>query len=488
VAAHGIVGERFELRAFVGAGGFGDVWQAVDVRSNDLVAIKFLRRPERIERERFGREAAILQGFDHPAIVPLITYGQGPDRIPFLVMPWLAGETLSSRLARGTLAIDETRTLAIRVAEALDYAHGRGVIHRDLKPANIFLLGGRPEAVRVLDFGLARTTPSPSLTATGLAVGTPGYMAPEQARGERIVDGRVDMYSLGCVLFRCLIGRDVFHGSPGMIALLRAAHESPPRVRPIRPDVPLYLDELIDALLSRDRDHRPTAGAALEVLAKRGGAPPSIHPTSIAPMQWHGFAVLRPMPSATLEELDEPTFRDREQRVDRIVSSEGARLEVLLDGSMLLFPNPLLAPIDQVRSLARCCLRLRDVLRGTGLAIVGDPTEGAAHTSSLLDAGAALLGTLDRPVIVVDRPCAIALEPFFDLAPAPAGALLVGVRLERTPIAGAPVSRTAPDLVAPELSPTLSEQRAIRWSWLSFIAGIVAGMLVCAAVAAAFFI
>lgn len=480
-----LVAERFELRGFIGAGGFGDVWQATDARTGALVAVKFLRRPERVERERFAREAEILKALEHPSIVPLIAAGEGADGVPFIVMPWLEGETLQSRLSRGTLTVEETHAVALRTAEALAYAHGRGVLHRDLKPANLFLVGGRADAVRVLDFGLARTAPSPKLTATGLAVGTPGYMAPETARGDRTFDGRVDSYSLGCVLFRCLVGRDVFHGVPPIMMLLRAAHETPPRVRQIRPEVPAYLDDLVDALLSRDRNLRPTAAEAAQMLARRAATTRvPTEPRAVLPIEVNGFAILRPLPSVTLEELEASAYRDKERKIDAVVSAEGARLDVWPDGSMLLFPDGRLAPLDQLRSLARCCLALRPLLEGLGFAIVGDPAEGRAHTSSLLDAGARLLAGLDHPIIIVDAACIAALQPAFELQPSAHGAILLGaargsVYPTYPPPEPSPPSRTQPDLDIAHLQATLAERPAppSSWSWLSFAAGFLSAIV-----------
>src|SRR5262249_34890757 len=151
------------------------------------------------------REARLLAELRHPAIVRYESHGVTPAGEPYLVMEWLAGETLSERLFRGTLSVEEAVVLGRRVAEAPSAAHERGVLHRDIKPDNLFLSEGMIERVKVVDFGIARTGAAARVvTRTGVLVGTVGYMAPEQVRGELDADARVDVFSLGCVLFEAL--------------------------------------------------------------------------------------------------------------------------------------------------------------------------------------------------------------------------------------------------------------------------------------------
>jgi serine/threonine protein kinase len=135
-------------------------------------------------------------------------------------MEWLDGEDLSRRLRRSRLSLDETLRLVTGVAEALGAAHARGIIHRDLKPSNLFLVGGRPEQVKLVDFGIAQLGDLSRMTRTGMALGTPAYMAPEQARGDDSLDLRADLFSLGCVLFECVTGQSAFKGAH-VVALLR---------------------------------------------------------------------------------------------------------------------------------------------------------------------------------------------------------------------------------------------------------------------------
>src|SRR5262249_51446681 len=149
---------------------------------------------------RFAREAKLLASMRHPNIVEYVASGQTEDGTPYLAMEWLDGEVLSARLAREPLRPKEAVDLCRYLAEALGFAHARSVVHRDIKPHNLFLVGGRLEAVKLLDFGIANLGAEPSMTQTGAVVGTPGYMSPEQAGAQRGIGPQADVFALGCVL------------------------------------------------------------------------------------------------------------------------------------------------------------------------------------------------------------------------------------------------------------------------------------------------
>src|SRR5882672_7422558 len=157
-------------------------------------------------------------------------YGVTPAGAPYLVMEWLDGEDLRRRLQRELPSIGESVALAARVAEALGAAHARGIVHRDLKPSNLFLLDRRIDQIKVLDFGIARQEGLTQLTRTGTLIGTPGYMAPEQARSHEAVDARADVFALGCVLFECLTGSRPFEGDTAIAILGKLLFEEAPRV------------------------------------------------------------------------------------------------------------------------------------------------------------------------------------------------------------------------------------------------------------------
>src|SRR6185369_5218253 len=228
-----LVAGRFEIERLAGWGGMGDVYRAVDRLRGLPVALKVLHGEDHRESpfaaERFAREAETLAELTHPAIVKYIAHGRTPAGELYLAMEWLDGEDLGARLSRSGLGVAEAVMLATRVAEALGAAHARGVVHRDVKPSNLFLCDGRVDRVKVVDFGIARRDRALGATRTGVLLGTPGYMAPEQARGGRELDARADVFALGCVLFECITGRPAFAGEHAMAILARILLEEAPR-------------------------------------------------------------------------------------------------------------------------------------------------------------------------------------------------------------------------------------------------------------------
>jgi tetratricopeptide (TPR) repeat protein len=239
-----LVGGRFELVRELGRGGFGGVWEALDLRLRRAVALKILRGRRGRGPALGEQEAEAVARLAHPNIVQIHDAGSA-EAGPYLVLELLGGETLEARLERGPLPRDEALTVAIEIAKALAHAHGLGVLHRDLKPSNVFLT--RAGGVKVLDFGLAQLLggrPAP-------AGGTPGYMSPEQRRGDR-EDGRSDVYALGVLLYRMLAGRMPF---------ARDADEAHAPGPPA--DVAPELADLVVRMLSRDPGERPRDGRAV---------------------------------------------------------------------------------------------------------------------------------------------------------------------------------------------------------------------------------
>src|SRR2546422_9063903 len=212
------LGSSYTLEGEIGRGGMGVVFNARDERLKRQVAVKVLP-PDLAFREeirlRFLREAETAARLSHPHIVPIHSVGEGPDGLVYFVMAYVDGESLGAKLKRrGRLPPDEARRIMLETADALGAAHALGIIHRDVKPDNILLEGSRGRVV-VTDFGIAKplssTTGSATLTATGVAIGTPHYMSPEQAAGDREIDGRSDIYSLGVVAYQMLTGELPFH-------------------------------------------------------------------------------------------------------------------------------------------------------------------------------------------------------------------------------------------------------------------------------------
>jgi len=245
--------ERYRVERELGHGGMATVWLAQDLKHDRPAALKVLR-PElaaALGPERFLREVRITARLNHPHILPLLDSGDA-DGFLYYVMPYVEGESLRDRLTREKqLPLDDALQIAREVADALSYAHSHGVIHRDIKPENILLESGH--AV-VADFGIARAIDQAGgekLTETGIALGTPAYMSPEQATGSRDLDGRSDLYSLGCVLYEMLAGRPPFVGPTLESVVHQHLTAEPPSVTSIRPAVPGWVAVALSRALAK---------------------------------------------------------------------------------------------------------------------------------------------------------------------------------------------------------------------------------------------
>jgi Tol biopolymer transport system component len=267
---------RYVIKHELGAGGMATVYLADDVRHGRQVALKLLK-PELgavLGGGRFLREIRIAAGLNHPHILGLHDSGE-VDGLLYYVMPYVAGESLRQKLERQTqLSIEESIETARQVASALDYAHRQGVIHRDIKPENILLQEG--QAV-VADFGIARAlrvAGGERLTETGLSLGTPHYMSPEQASGNQELDGRTDVYALGCVLYEMLAGDPPFTGPTAPAIIARQLVDPVPSLRTVRPTVPQELERAIEKALAKvPADRYDTAGAFVEAAGAAAQVP-----------------------------------------------------------------------------------------------------------------------------------------------------------------------------------------------------------------------
>jgi serine/threonine protein kinase len=260
----------FDILQWIGCGGMGVVFLARDVRLRRLVAIKTLNaRLSSIPkaRRRFAREARVMAAIKHPNVVTIYSVEDHNDQ-PFLVMEYLEGRSLRERIKQGPLAVADTLLIALRVAEALDAAHRQGVVHRDVKPANI-MLEGPWEQVKIMDFGLARAAVDGGESSTrDLALGTPAYMSPEQLRGDP-VDARADLFALGAVIYTCLVGRSPFNGRTSLEIGHRIAHENPPVLREVNPQIPEYVSDLVMRLLEKEPERRYSSAADVAGLLRR---------------------------------------------------------------------------------------------------------------------------------------------------------------------------------------------------------------------------
>ena len=271
------IGHQYELESEIGRGGMSVVYRARDVRLNRPVAIKVLP-PElaydAAVRARFTREAQTSAQLSHAHIIPIYDVGER-DGVAYLVMALITGGNLAEILMRQPRQpIDEVRRLLSEIADALAYAHLRGVIHRDIKPDNILV---DPESGRamVTDFGIARAIEGGTrLTLTGAALGTPTYMSPEQAVGERDLDGRSDLYSLGVLGYQMLTGRPPFAAGNSMALLLKHVSERPRPIAELRPEAPKALCDAIERALKKSPEDRwPTAAAFRDALLQGSEAP-----------------------------------------------------------------------------------------------------------------------------------------------------------------------------------------------------------------------
>jgi serine/threonine-protein kinase len=264
------LGQQYRVDSEIGRGGMSVVYRAVDLRLNRPVAIKVLPPELAYDpaiRLRFTREAQTSAQLAHPHIVPIHDVGER-DGVAYFVMALVTGGNLASMLARSPRPpIEDTRRVLREIADALEYAHQRGVVHRDIKPDNV-LIDRDSGRVMVTDFGIARAIEAGSrLTVTGIAVGTPAYMSPEQAMGEREVDGRSDLYSLGVVAYQMLTGRLPFTGGNSMALLLKQVNERPRPITDLRPEVPKTIRDAVERAMLKDPDERwPTAAAMRDAL------------------------------------------------------------------------------------------------------------------------------------------------------------------------------------------------------------------------------
>ena len=271
------LGHQYQVESEIGRGGMSVVYRARDIRLNRTVAIKVLPPELAYDpaiRTRFTREAQTSAQLSHAHIVPIYDVGER-EGIAYFVMALVTGGNLAALLAREPRQpIDEVRRLLCEIADALAYAHLRGVIHRDVKPDNVLLDADSGRAI-VTDFGIARAIEAGTrLTITGNALGTPQYMSPEQAVGEREIDGRSDIYSLGVVAYQMLTGRLPFTGGNTMALLLKHVNERPLPIVDLRPDAPKPLRDAIErALMKAPEDRWPTAASMRQAILSDEPAP-----------------------------------------------------------------------------------------------------------------------------------------------------------------------------------------------------------------------
>lgn len=326
---------RYETSALVGAGAHGKVYRAHDPTIRRVVALKVVPADENefsggavggAPGTFFKREAEAAGALLHPGIVTLYDAGRDGSSY-YLAMEFVEGETFAAEMKRERLSVERTIAVVAAVAEALDFAHERGVVHRDIKPANLMILPDK--SVKVADFGIARlTTATAAATMTaGMMVGTPSYMSPEQVEGEP-VDGRSDLYSLGCVLYEALAGQKPFRAETMKALLTQILTVDPPPPSTVQPTLPRPLDAIVLRAMARDRERRYQRGRDLARELRAVLAPPVAPPRS--PTRWLAIAaivlVLAIGGALVSRQLSKPATGYV------VTSSEPAGAEVLIDG------------------------------------------------------------------------------------------------------------------------------------------------------------
>ncbi|MGO8995413.1 MAG: serine/threonine-protein kinase PknK, partial [Polyangiaceae bacterium] len=423
VRPENVVEGRFEIGQVAGSGGMGVVYQARDRKTDRTVALKVLLQRDQGPADRFAHEVEVLSKLDHPHIVGYVSNGVTQDGAPYLVMPWLDGVDLQQHLKNGPLSIEDALVLARHVADALSYLHGRGFVHRDLKPSNLFLPGGRVEDVQLIDLGIARASISQQvLTLSGSLIGTPGYIAPEQARGDREVAPTVDVFAFGCVLFECLTGRRLFDGAHLMSVLAKILLEDAPRVSELRPEAPAALDLLVHRMVAKEPERRPRDGAELaRRLADLEEEPrvESVRPNSPAltesERRVHTVLVVVLPPHKTTPQNADETRADAHPVYSSSVRF-GVRAHLLADRMAIVLAPERASAADQATLLVRFACYVAETFPGASLAL----TTGSAVTGGRVPMGEVIeravsivrAGSTDRGIEVDDVTAALVTARF----------------------------------------------------------------------------
>ena len=456
-----VVAGRFQLEAIAGTGGMGTVYLARDLAAGEPVALKTLSEVGQHEAARFAREAALLADLVHPGIVRYVAHGLSAEHQPFLAMEWLEGETLHRRMQRGAMSVADAVAVAHAIADALAAAHARGIVHRDIKPANVFLVGGDLRRVKVLDFGIARHVEQagPALTHTGAVIGTPGYMAPEQVRGDSAwIGARTDVFALGCVLFRGATGQPAFGGGESLAVLAKILVDDVVPPSTLEPSVPRALDDLVLRMLAKSPQDRPADGAAVAAELARIVAETGLELPPRRPSGGDLGADTDPSSSSELSSATDATLianagggiTDTEQRlvslvlagapatgaevdpalVAAVATTFGGRVERIADGAhVVVFAQGGGVATDHAVRAARCALALRDAAPVAFVVASGRAAIGALAVGEVIDRAVPLLAGLASSQIAIDDATRALLDERFVIdARGGGGALLRGMR------------------------------------------------------------
>lgn len=445
----------YEWKCQAGKGGMGVVYQAIDLTTGRLVALKVLSSRGMVEMARFNQEAKVLAELSHPGIVRYLDHGLTPGGSPYIAMEWLEGETLDERLQRGRLGPAEVARIAQQVLVALSAAHGRDIVHRDIKPGNIFLVGRQLGDVRVLDFGIARRRLDiKRLTRDGATVGTPLYTSPEQARGRADVDGRADIFSLGCVLFEALAGEPPFVGNSPLEVMTKICAGCPSDLARKRPGLSPTLLGLIGSMLATDPARRPQSAAAL---ADEFGrflaacpAVPEVSRTAI-PAQVRATAIGRTEAVRASVMLASRAWRGKHQERDLLAEirqlSEcfSCVTDCLVSRDVLVTAMAAPSPGEQAARLAHLALAVRAIDPDAKIAIASGRAQlhGQMPTGPLVERLPLLMIGQAPRTIRIDEITRRFLLAEFEVTSAPGPLLLVGLKAIDGAGAGGPADRAA---------------------------------------------
>lgn len=460
-----VLADRFVIEAAAGHGGLGVVFRGWDLELEAAVAIKILVELTATDVLRFRREAAVLAALRLPGLVRYIAHGETASGTPYLVMEWLEGETVAKKMEHHGFDVADAVALVRAACTPLAALHARGLIHRDLKPDNLVMTGGEPGSVVLIDLGLARTTARPEarLTATGVVLGTPGYMAPEQIRGEPSIDARVDVFALGCVLYELVTGFPPFAGENVLAVRTKILLTSPPPLTALCPEARPALEQAVLAMIAKDRAQRPATAADVDALLASLGElppgprrtwnpsrPPTARPAGIprtrepvpAPAEaWAGVVLVE---ASTAEESNGRSDATTSQlassgnELRAAVGPHGGQLDAVEGGYLVVHLPPARELPDLAPRLARTALGLRAVLPDARIVV----SAGQGAVDELIDQAALLLvhasraALFDRNATPAPRGCvfvddvtaAALLAGGFELERRPSGYRLVGER------------------------------------------------------------
>jgi tetratricopeptide (TPR) repeat protein len=446
-----LVARRFSVQRVAGRGGMGSVYQARDITTGQIVALKLMHAPgPSVATRRFVREAQVLSELRHPGIVSYVAHGVTDDGQPYLAMEWLEGEDLSRRLGRQPLHYSEVLLLLRRAAEALAEAHEQLIIHRDIKPSNLFLHNGRVEELKLLDFGLAHVEASSERLTNLNVVGTPAYMAPEQASSQSDISPAADIFSLGCVVYECLTGQTPFHAQHVAAIMAKILYAEPQPLRTMRPELPVGIQLLVDRMLAKEPSRRISDGQQLmkELGTISNGLPrpsrdePAPMPLGMADAEQQLVSVLlaAPKPASredttlTLGEEESARSRARLEALLQPLRDRGAKASLLANGSLLAtFRLERGTANDQANLAAHSALYVKErwpeslMVLTTGLSLRGTPLPAG----KVMDRAGELLHLAERQLeataarVTLDEMTAKLLGPQFRMEELEPGTFLL---------------------------------------------------------------